>query len=282
MEPTTSAMAYTEISLPTLPIWAVALLLFVALPLAACGGFVAGNARRRRLLAANQPIDTVVGETTLGFIMAILGLLLAFSFAQAIDRANTRTTTLIDEAAAIGTAFLRTDYLPDPARTELQKALLDYARTRAIPEGFFQLNSMAEIQDFLNTSLDAQSRLWPLTLAATADPVPEPRKIFVAAAINEVLDAHLRRMRTLSQPVSEIAQSMVFAAALIALFILGNRYGVLGRPLTWRTFVLTGFMWAVMLTIIDTHRSTEGLIQVDDSTLRATIMEMEIALRQRG
>ena len=279
MEPTTSATVYDQITLPVLQLPATALLLAVVLPVAAIVGYFSGHSRRQRLASLGREVDVRVGETTVGAILAIFGLLLAFSFGNALSHSQATKSALIDEAAALGTVFARADYLPEPGRSELKQAILDYARTRVTP-GDGSINSLEAAQRFLEVSLTAQARLWPLTLEYTADPVPPPVKTFFASAMNDALDAHLYRMRVLSQPVSELAQSMVLAAALTALFLVGNRAGLMGRPLTWRTFVLSGFIFIVTITIVDTQRGEEGLVQVDDSTLRATITDMEIALRQ--
>ncbi len=134
---------------------------------------------------------------------------------------------------------------------------------------------------FLDKSLRAQSRLWPLTLEATQDPTSPPIKAFVASAINAVLDAHLYRIATLSVPIAAFTQAIVLGAATIAIFLIGNRTGLLGRDLTWRSFAFAFFLGAVMYTIIDIRRGNEGLILVDDSALRATIFDMEQALANR-
>lgn len=99
--------------------------------------------------------------------------------------------------------------------------------------------------------------------------------------MNDALDAHLVRMKTLSQPVSETTLLMIVMAALASLFLLGNRAGLMGRSLTWRTFVFSGFLFVVIMTILDTQRSNEGFARVDDTALRATIFDMEQALAGR-
>ena len=172
---------------------------------------------------------------------------------------------------------MRADYLPEPGRSELQAALLEYAKTRIVPEDG-QLGRSEQVYAFLATSLESQAKLWPLTLQVTSDPVSEPTKYFVASAVNDVLDAHLDRMQILSVPVSDAAKGMMLFCAVVTLLLLGNRAGLAGRPLTWRTFVFAGFLFIVMTMIIDLQRGDDGLMRLDDGPLQATISEMEIAL----
>lgn len=278
---TTSAALYNRLTLSRVHLGLIALILVVSLPLAIAAGYGVGRRTRQRLGAEADSIGRTLSETTIGAFLALLGLLLAFAFGNSLAVFQSMKAASIDEAAAIGTAFLRVDYLAEPQRTELQTALLDYARTRVIP-GNAQLDTAAKARDFLERSLHAQARLWPLTVEATGDPTPPPIQAFVAGAMNAVLDAHLYRVATLSVPISAFTQAMLLAAALAAMFLVGDRMAMLGQVPTWRMLVFAAFLGVLMYTIVDIRRGSEGLIRVDDSALRATIFDMEAALGDRA
>lgn len=280
MEPTTAVAVYGEVNLPALSVLQTLFVLLLLLPLAAMLGWKLGSVRRKQTLAAGREIDMVVGETTLGAILAILGLLVAFSFGNALSQFDKRKQGALDEAAALGTAFLRADYLAEPGRTDLQRALLDYAETRVL-SGKRPVTNRESAVVFLETTLLAQAELWPLTLAATEDPTPPAIKSFVAGAVNEVIDMHTYRLGALSEPVSDFVYVMMLATAVAALFLLGDRAAMLGRALTWRTFMLSGFLTIVMITIVDLQRSNAGMISLDQTALAATIFDMRAALEGR-
>ncbi len=251
--------------------------LLVALPAAVLIGHHAGRLHRLKTVAFGREVDLEAGQTSLGGILALLGLLLAFSFGNALSIAQTRKATAIEEAAALSTVFDRADYLPAAGRTELKAAILEYAKTRVVPvEG--GMDSLEEVLNFLEISLQAQAKLWPLVLKVTVDPIPPPIKVFVAEAMNDALDAHLFRMQAFSIPVASISQVTLIAAALAALFMLGNRAGLVGRNLTWRALVFAGFLFVVMMLIVDLHRGAEGLIRFDQTALLTVIFEMEASL----
>ncbi len=276
----TSASLYHELTLSRLHLGTIAVILIVSLPLAMAAGYAIGRATRRRLGPDSEGVGRLLSETTTGAFLALLGLLLAFAFGNSLTVFQSIKGAITDEAATLGTAFLRADYLAEPGRTELQTALLDYARTRVVPRDA-PIDTAAKAQAFLRRSLEAQSRLWPLTLEATRDATP-PIQTFVAGAMNEVLDAHLYRVATLSVPISAFTQGMVLAAAIAAMLLMGDRMAMLGHVLTWRTFTFAIFLGVLMYTIVDIRRSSEGLIRVDDSTLRATIFDMEAELSDRS
>ena len=277
MEPLTSTMAYSEVTLPFAELQNLALLLLFVFPAFSFIGHFVGRSVRKKRLKAGKEIDLRAGETTMGTVLGILGLLLAFSFGNGLSLSRTAKEVLINEAAAIGTAFARADYLSEPGKSEIKLAIYTYASTRIVPE-HYEIDTSEKVLSFLDASLRKQADLWPLTLKVTADPLPVPMKTFFAGSINDVLDAHLSRTQTLFEPVSALSQFMVFGAALTAMFLMGNRSGVLGRTLTWRTFLLSLFLVFILFTIADTHRFEEGWVQLDDSAMRATLADMESAL----
>ena len=77
---------------------------------------------------------------------------------------------------------------------------------------------IADVHAFVDRSLQAQAKLWPLTLKGTQDPFPAPLKGFVAGAVNDVLDAHLYRMATLSVPLASFMQLVVYLSIMVSLF----------------------------------------------------------------
>ena len=269
--------ASLQISIPIVTIEAAAVLLLITMPVAVGLGYMVGSYRRKSATASGDDVDPAIVDTTLTAILALLGLLLAFSFSNALTIAQAKKTALANEAAALGTAFLRADLLQEPGRSELKVALIDYTRTRILPEDT-KLTSQQEARTFLEKSLAVQSRLWPVTLAATADPTPVPIKTYVATGIEEAFNAHVYRMSSLSHQVSNLSKLMMLAAAFAALFLIGNGVGASGRRLTWRVFVISGFLAIVMFATLDTERSYEGFVRIDDGLLRATLLEMQMNL----
>lgn len=268
---------YTHFDVPAFSLLTTAAIILVTLPIAAIIGYASGKARRQRAVASDVESEMAQDDTTLSAILALLGLLLAFSFGNSLSHSQNIKSSITNEAAALGTAFLRTDYLEEPKRTELREALLAYTETRILP-GDRVINSQAKAKAFMEETLEAQAKLWPLTVEATQDPLPPATKSLMVTAMNDALDAHLYRVQQMSNPISDVTKLMMLAAALVALFLLGNRAGLKGRHLTWRVYVFSIFLFFVMITILDTQRGNEGIVRVDDTPLRATVLDMRLAL----
>src|SRR5262245_21036020 len=74
---------------------------------------------------ARSPSTTVEAS-----ILALLGLLIAFTFYGAASRFDTRRNLIVEEANAIQTAYLRLDLLPPEAQAELREDFRSYLRSR--------------------------------------------------------------------------------------------------------------------------------------------------------
>jgi len=84
-------------------------------------GYVAGIALRSRSEALREPIGVVQGA-----LLALVGLILAFGLTLAIGRYDGRRVALIDDANAIGTAYLRAQTLAEPQRSKSLRLLVQY------------------------------------------------------------------------------------------------------------------------------------------------------------
>ena len=276
MEAATPDAIYANLSTPVFPLWGIVLLLVVVLPCSAFAGYLFGRSLYRARRYDLSPPKSLPGETTLGATLALLGLMIAFVFGFAINWGDRRVVAVTEEAAALGTAFLRADYVAEPGRSELRGIIFEYARTRAPADG--GPTSPNEVAETVRETMIAQAKLWPATIRATGGDTSDPVKIYVAGGVTDVLDAHTRRIAALSEPIPVVTKLMMLGAAMGALFLVGNNSALRGRTLTWRTFVFAALLAIVMLVILDIEQPHEGLIRLNEDALRVAIAEMEAAI----
>ena len=65
-----------------------------------------------------------------GGILAMLAFVLAFTFSMAASRFDDRKVTVLNEANAINSAYLRADLIAQPHRTEVKRLLREYVDIR--------------------------------------------------------------------------------------------------------------------------------------------------------
>src|SRR5688572_21496365 len=113
-----------------LPWWGIVLTTFVVFMLAVEGGYAIGSSGW-----GGASDDRMTGHvaTLVGAVLALLGLLLAFSFSIVDSRFSARKALVLDEANAIGTSYLRAKILPDPHATRVRSLLRQYVDARVTP-----------------------------------------------------------------------------------------------------------------------------------------------------
>jgi hypothetical protein len=126
------------------------ILLFLGMLICMNVGYHFGRKRQEK-----EPADTKPGVGTLdAAIFGLLGLVLAFTFSGAASRFDARRHLIVEEANAIGTAYLRLDLLPSAERTHLQQLFRTYVDSRLsaydklpdIPAAFAELARAETIQ----------------------------------------------------------------------------------------------------------------------------------------
>src|SRR5262245_5793565 len=110
--------------LDVVPLWALFIGTVVLIVLADEAGRLLG-ARRRKEAVKDAPVGAIVGAS-----LGLLGFILAFTFGIAATRFDSRRELLQSEITAIGAMYLRTDFLPEPRRSELRALIRMYVDQR--------------------------------------------------------------------------------------------------------------------------------------------------------
>ena len=132
-----------------IPLWGVFLVVLAVVLPSIEGGHRLGLYRRKR---SEQESEAPVGAMV-GAAMGLLAFMLAFTFGAAADRFEARKRILLDEANAIGTAYLRAGMLPD-RRQEIRALLRDYVDTR------LQAVKADNLAEGIRRSEQLQDQLW--------------------------------------------------------------------------------------------------------------------------
>src|SRR5678816_4889579 len=105
----------------TLPLGVIALAILVALLAAAALGYRG----HRWLLERRGETDTESHDHPLAAVLGLLALLLGFTFSLSLNRYESRRELVVQEANALGTAWLRAQLLDPSNRTNVSGVLRD-------------------------------------------------------------------------------------------------------------------------------------------------------------
>jgi hypothetical protein len=241
-----------------LPLWALFALTVVAVLLSLEAGFRLGKYRcRRREQEKEAPVGVMVGAT-----LGLLGFLLAFTFGLAATRHDARRQVVLDEANAIGTAYLRAGLLPERQRDETRRLLREYVdvRIEAIESG--------EVSRGQRRSAELHVLLWA---QATTAAEKEPRSIVVGLfiqALNDVINLHAKRVTLgMRNRLPGTIWAALYFVAVLSMAAMGYQAGLAGTTRSLAEFAVALTFSGVLFLVADLDRPQEGLLRVSQQAL---------------
>jgi len=235
--------------------------LFICMLLAMEIGFRSGRRKQARATEAITQANAVLAA-----MLGLLALLLAFTFSAALQRYEDRSQTVVAEANAIGTTYLRARLLPREMQDEVQALLRQYLDVR-IQEGRVDAADPALHESLLNQGRLMEAQLWNHAVrAAELDKSVVTSGLFIQS-LNELIDTSGTRNAALNRHVPEIVLFLMFATIVLTTATLGYASGIAGHRVTLAAFVLVMLIALVVYLIIDLDRPRRGAIQVSHESV---------------
>jgi len=159
----------------------------------------------------------------LGAILTLLGLIIGFTFSMATTRYDQRKNLEEEEANAIGTEYVRVDFLAAGDAARLKDLLRQYTKLRV---QFYNANYGAEL-DRINVETEKmQDQLWTITGQA-AKVQPTPLAALASSGMNDVLNSQGYTQAAWWNRIPTAAWCLLFVIAILASSLLG--YGSTGK-----------------------------------------------------
>lgn len=194
-----------------------------------------------------------------GAIFALMGLLVAFTFSGAASRIEKRRDLIVEEANAIGTAYLRLDLLPAAAQPVLRDDFRQYVDSRlavyrAIPDVSAAYARLAE-------SNAIQKRIWSRAVAATAPAANEITSL-VLSALNAMIDITTTRTVAIQTHPPGIVIALLVVLVLAGSLLAGFAASV--SPRSWlHTIGFAALMAISIYLILDLEFPRVGFVRIE-------------------
>ncbi|WP_114240813.1 hypothetical protein [Dyella sp. C9] len=214
-----------------------------------------------------RPGEAEVRETfnvVQGATLTLLGLIIGFSFSMAISRYDQRKNYEEAEANAIGTEYVRLDFL-QPADAGKARALLsEYLRLRIRYYGPLGPEQLRQLDVQKNA---AQAALWSI-VTPPAQQQPNPVMALVVSGMNDVLNSEGYTQAAWWNRIPTAAWILMFAIALACNLMLGiGARGSSREPVL--LLVLPVIIGISFMLIADIDSPRGGLIRVVPQNLTA-------------
>lgn len=227
---------------------------------------------RPRAAATSEALRSHIGVVQ-GSLLGLLALVLSFTFAVALQHFDARNEAVVTEANALGTTWLRSALLNEPARGELRELLLHYTDAR-IAESHLTLAEDDARHAALARTDALSEALWAATgRALAADDRVTTTGLFVQT-LNDAIDAYGARNAALDRHVPEVVLWILFVTFAVSAGVLGYGAGLAAHRPPLASVLLVLLMVVVSYLIVDLDRPRRGLVQVSQQpmlSLRASM-----------
>ena len=199
-----------------------------------------------------------------GAVLGLLGLLLGFTFAMALDRYDTRRGLVVKEANAIGTTYLRSSLLPAVHQAPVRELLRRYVDVRVTYSPL--VDDPAKLSEALRLSTEIQTELWRHT-NESADEKPTAITATFVEALNATIDVDAERVAAMR---ADIPGGVWFLLLMVAAFgcVTTNYHGGAdGVRSKLASLFLPLLIAVVIILIFDISHSRVGLIRVSQQSL---------------
>jgi hypothetical protein len=240
--------------IPRLPLWLVfSGTLFLVLLSIYLGYRIGGYNRKRHGGMEEGPVGSIVGAT-----LGLLAFMLAFTFGLTANRFDNRKQILLDEVNAIGTAFLRTDFLVEPYRTQIRALFRDYVDLRTA-----WIKAPERLEDLISESEAIQDNIWSLSVEAVAKTPNQEITSSYIESLNEVIDLHTKRVIVaLMYRIPTLIWYALIFVTVLSMGAVGYQFGITGGRSLVISVLLALTFSAVIYLIADIDRSLGGAIRV--------------------
>jgi hypothetical protein len=229
-------------------------------------GWFLGRRPRDTQAEKDAPIGAIVAAT-----FALLAFMLGFTFNMAASRYEARKQFVLQEANAIYTTYLRSEFLAEPQASSIQSILKEYASLHT--QGVTALRTPA---DMAKTAA-LQQRIWADTLAATKDggkgTSPVLDSLFVQA-VNQLIDTDAARIQAGRNQVPDSIWFVLYLVTFMAMATSGYYFGLSGRR-RWAAVALLVLTFSVVIVLIaDLDAPQGGFLQVSQQPILDVIDKM--------
>lgn len=237
--------------------WVLGVILFFVLMLVFFLGF---KTRKWKVKKNPALVDEDLGSIS-STLLGLLALILAFTFSMANSRFDNRRELAIQEANAIGTVFLRTEFFPDSVQKELKSTLGHYVDERI--EIYYAGMNLDKILNHMKNSDALGKKLWnQVTEFSKTDPTLVKTSEIIPA-LNEMIDLTTSRRAAGEANIPNSIQWFLIILCISSTFLLGYE-----RKNHFDWIIVIGFSLLLSLTvfsIFDLDRPRSGLVTLDEA-----------------
>ena len=225
------------------------------------GGYRLGViAHRRSDEEKESPVSAIAGA-----VLALLAFILAFTFGIASNRFDARKGLVLDEANKLRTAWLRSDFLPEPDRADAKRLFREYLDARL---AFVQSADLESAQSTLSQSERIQGRLWDMAVTNARKDMNSDVAALYVESLNEMFAVHASRVAVGIQMRIPVGIWLTLATlTVLGMMALGYQAGIAGSKRSLAMPLLAVAFASVIAVIASLDHPVGGFTTVSQQPL---------------
>jgi hypothetical protein len=202
--------------------------------------------------------------------MALLGLLLAFTFGTSIAKHDQRRLAVVADSNAIGDFYTCASLLKEPTRTQLQAAIRQYAQLRfELTRG--NLNA-SDLENALAKFEQLHALMTELVGQALTDGTPIA--ISLTNTLNEVTSNQASRLAAYRDRLPTSILILLSVSAILTALLIGREQGIAGSSDIAGTLCFILLVSLAIYVTLDLNRPERGLIRVSQEPIERLLSLM--------
>lgn len=245
--------------LDNFPVWAVYVGLVIIVVIVAELGFRLGIWLQDR---SDKQGEARMTGTVVGGMLGLMAFMLAFTIGIVINQHGERRAVVVDEANAIGTAWLRAGFLDEPDLSTTRGLLQEYTEIRiAAAEDTSQYGAAVA------RSEEIHNELWAIMEANVRQGKDSDIMGLVISSINDVIDIHAIRLAKANLRLPRVLGILLFTATILSFLLVGVASSADRKRDTAAMVLFALILVATLVVIIDLDRPQEGMLRVSQTAM---------------
>ncbi len=202
--------------------------------------------------------------------MALLGLLLAFTFGMSIAKHDQRRLAVVADSNAIGDFYTSSSLLKEPVRTKLQTVIRQYVQLRLdLVRGPF---TSSDLEDALRKFGQLHNQM--TELVAEAITAGTPIAVNLANTLNAVTSNQASRLAAYRDRLPASILLLLFACAIVTALLIGREQGAAGNSDIAGTVCFILLVTIAVYVTLDLNRPELGWIRVSQEPIERLLSSM--------
>ncbi len=202
--------------------------------------------------------------------IALLGLLLAFTFGLSISKHDQRRLAVVADSNAIGDFYTCATLLKEPTRTKLQAIIREYAELRLQLARSRVDNS--KLESAIIQFQQMQSEMTDLVGQALSDGTPIA--VSLTNTLNAVISNHAARLAAIRDRLPGSIVALLLVSSIITTMLIGREQGYSAASEVAGTLCFILLVCLAIYVTFDLNQPERGLIGVSQEPIERLLSSM--------